>query len=107
MTVGYMETRLSATIMEFARTPGHMVCLSWKRHRFALTQKAWEDAVQELGKGCFTYLQAPVNLFLEERAEQEETRDRGTTVGSYNKHRPFFLPVNRPSSQTNYGEHDR
>ena len=62
---------------------------------------------RQVGKGCFTYLQAPVNLFLEERAEQEETRDRGTTVGSYNKHRPFFLPVNRPSSQTNYGEHDR
>ena len=65
-----------------------------------------EDAVQELGMGCFTYLQAPVNLFLEERAKQEETGDRGTTVRSYNEHRPFLLPVNSPGSQTNYGEHD-
>ena len=83
-----------------------MICLSWIRHRFALTQKAYEDDVQELGKECFTYLQTSVNLFLKERAKQEETGDRGTTVRSYNKHRPFLLPVNSPGSQTHYGEHD-
>ena len=39
----------SQEALNISKTSGHVVRASPKRHRNALTEKAWEDAVQGLG----------------------------------------------------------